>query len=104
MARCVDGMLARWRDVDGLLEEGTIERIGLIENREHAQSAAREKPLQREFAAFDESLHLQEAVLIFVKPRDVGIGQEVLDAAESSDEFGGLSARMTPRLAEIPAA
>ena len=90
MARWRGGILARWREVDGLLEKGAIERIGLIEDREHAQLATREQPLQREFAAFDERLHLQEMVLIFVKPRDVGIGQKLFNAAESNAEFGGV--------------
>jgi hypothetical protein len=102
MARCVSRIFARRRDVDGLFEERTIERIGLVEKREHAELAMRENAFQREFAAFDEGFHLQEAVLIFVEARDVGIGQQVFDAAESRDELAGLLARITPRLAESP--
>jgi hypothetical protein len=35
--------LARRRDVDGLLEEGTIERIGLVEYRDDVETPAAER-------------------------------------------------------------
>ncbi len=54
-------------------------------------------PFQREFAAFDKTLHLQEAILIFVQPRDIGIGKKFFDALKSNGEFGGIvSANDTP--------
>ena len=40
------GGLARRRDVDGLFKERAVERIGLVENREHAQLSIREQCLR----------------------------------------------------------
>ncbi len=50
----------------------------------------REDAFERELAAFNEGFHLKKAILIFVQARDIGIGQQVFDAAESRDEFRGI--------------
>src|SRR5438067_180535 len=44
------------RYVDGLLEIWTVKRIGLVEDREDAQTAADEQAFQRDLAARNEVL------------------------------------------------
>ena len=45
------GRQARRRDVDGLLEVGTDERVGLVEHREHGELAVAQQPLDRDLDA-----------------------------------------------------
>ena len=44
------------RDVDRLLEEGAVERVGLVEEREHLELAVGQQALQRDLAPGDEVL------------------------------------------------
>src|ERR1700678_1343542 len=88
-----DGVLrgrifARRRNVEGLFEEWAVQRIGLVEQRKHAELAVRQDAFERELAAFDEALYLKKAVLILVQPRDIGICQQAFDPAERHRELG----------------
>src|ERR1700737_521155 len=45
----------RWRDIDGLLEEGSVERIGLVEDGQHLELAVAKQGLDRQLVAGDET-------------------------------------------------
>src|SRR6267378_2570178 len=47
----------RRRHVDGLLEEGTVERIGLIEDREHSKAPVCDQSFDRHLKPRDEFLN-----------------------------------------------
>ena len=47
----------RGRDVEGLLERRPVERIGLVEQRQHLKGAAGQEALQRELRPGDERFH-----------------------------------------------
>src|ERR1700728_2925554 len=82
--------LTRRRDVDGLLEERAVERIRLVEKRQHAEFSLGEDAFERELAAFNEGFHLKKSILIFVQARDLWIGEQGRDPAESRDELRGM--------------
>src|SRR3989442_5400670 len=49
--------MARWSGVDRLLEKRSVERIGLVEQGEHAEPSADQQSFQGHFVARDELLY-----------------------------------------------
>ena len=77
---------SRRRDVDALFEERTVERIGLVEDRERAEAAVRETPRPRTRAG-DEPLDQQLAFEPGPLRADVDPRQERRDALKSGDQL-----------------
>ena len=50
------GRLAGRGDIDRLLEEGTVERVGLVEDRQHLEDPVHQEGLDRHLGAGDEAL------------------------------------------------
>ena len=94
------GVAARRRgDVEGLFEERAVERIGLVEHRQHVQRAVHQDALERDLESRHESLDLdQVGRRIAQRPhieRRAGCGR---DERPPRPDPAGSSARMTPRL------
>ena len=53
-------------DVDALLEERTVKRIGLVEDRQHLEPAVEQQPLQRDLRPRDEGLDQKQRSFILV--------------------------------------
>ena len=89
----------RRRDVDGLLEGRPVERVGLVEQRQHLKGAARQDALQRELRPgderFDEQLpgRLRDPV---GAPPDRRAGARAARSPPRATRRS--SARITPRL------
>src|SRR5919108_4044457 len=49
------GREARWRDVDRLLKKRAVQRVGLVEERQHAQLAVGDEALQGHLSPWDEA-------------------------------------------------
>lgn len=62
---CLPGGHGRRRDVQGFLEEWTVERIGLVEEGEHVQRTVMHQSFKRKLAAGDEAFD-QEAVVRWI--------------------------------------
>ena len=58
-AALIGGRQPRRRDVDGLLERRPVERVGLVEQRQHLKGAAGQDALERELRPGDERFHQQ---------------------------------------------
>src|SRR3954469_13578538 len=56
--------LARRSDVDRLLEVGAVERVWLVEDREHLEPAVLEQPFDRHLVALGEALHEELGALV----------------------------------------
>ena len=97
---------ARRRDVDRLFENGPIERVRLVENRERLQRAARQHPFQRELRAvdvlLDEDFVLEPGACRRGSPARASSARDALERGRRIP--AGLLARMTPRLPESRAA
>ena len=63
--RSTAGRHRRRRDVEGFLEEWTVERIGLVEQGEHVQRAVMHQPFKRKLPSGDEAFD-QDAVVRLV--------------------------------------
>ena len=50
------GRLAGRGDIDRLFEERAVERVGLVEDRQHLEDPAHQEGLDRDFGAGDEAL------------------------------------------------
>ena len=76
----------RRRHVDGLLEEGAVERIGLVEEGQGAEDAALQQAFERHLAARHEVLH-QDGVGPLAQLRHVRRAQDLADALEGGHEL-----------------
>ncbi len=76
----------RGRDVDRLLEERSVQRIRLVEQREGVQLAADQQPLERHFRARDEFFH-EDPVGALAQLEDLRRGQNRRDPFERGDEL-----------------
>ena len=90
---------ARRRDVDRLLEVRTLERVGLVEHREHLERAVAQQPLERDLDARDVLLDDHRAVPEAGDPGPGGV--ELLrgvaaDHALAAREPGGLDDAREP--------
>ncbi len=89
----------RRRDVERLFEERTVERVGLVEHRQHVQRAVFEHALERHLESRHESLDLDQAGRRIAQRPDVGrragCGRH---GPAPPPGAAGSSARMTPRL------
>ncbi len=56
------GLRLGHRDVNRFLEKRSVQRIGLVEDRERTQAPARHQPFQRELMPLDERLQQQQFV------------------------------------------
>jgi hypothetical protein len=74
--------LTRRCDVQRLFKERAVKRIGFVEQRQRPQNAAGDDPFERELAAGDEFLHLDEPVLLFAPHADIEPGEQLLYALE----------------------
>ena len=92
------GGLARRGCVDGLLEKRTVERIWLIEDRQHAQAAVGYDAFEREFAAFDKALDLDEMILLLFQTVISRIESSLRMRSKAAANSASSLARMTPRL------
>ena len=72
MARCVAVRRRRRRDVDRLLEERAVERIGLVEDGKHVQRAVVHQPLERVLASGDEPFDQRDRVRVVPLGAHVG--------------------------------
>ena len=86
MAAWIVGRQARGRDVDRLLEEGAVERVGLVEERQHVQLAVGQQPLQRHLEAGDE--RLDQEMVSLGRARSRRSSSRPRDARERRDELG----------------
>src|SRR5262245_40575271 len=77
------------RDVDRLLEEWTVEGIGLVDDREHVEAAAHEQALEGELAPGDELLDEQRAARSLGRRR-VRPPEDGRDALEGGDELAAI--------------
>ena len=86
----------RRRDVDRLFEEGAVERVRLVEDREHGQRSARQHAFEGDLRPRDERLDEQRAVLRYAALLGAGgrIGQDA----------GGRDARPSGGCAPTPGA
>ena len=81
---------ARRGQVDGLLEEWAIERIGFFKHGERLEATGREHAFDSVFLSCDEALDLQIAILLLAHHLDLGPREQRFDAAEGGDESGGI--------------
>ena len=87
MAFCLNGREPRRRDVDGFLEERPVERIGLVEDGEHAEAAVVEDSFHGELRAGNEPLN-QDSVIGGIAHRlNLALRQQAGDALEGGDEL-----------------
>ena len=77
----------RRRDVDRLFEEGTVERIRLVEDREHGQRPARQHAFEGDLRPRDERLDEKRAVLR--RAALLGAGGRIGRGARGRDARGG---------------
>src|SRR5579875_28840 len=75
---------ARGRYIDRLLKKWSIERIGLIKQRQHFQLSMCQQTLQSNLATRDKVLD-QKGVRVFIKSL---LPQDFFQALENSDELG----------------
>ena len=97
------GRQRRRGDVDRLLEERTVERIGLVEDGEGPERALRQDALDRELAPLDEafdrgSCRSRPLRIARTSLRESSASSRARAASSSAGEF----ARITPRLPESP--
>ena len=89
----------RRRDVDGLLEGRAVQRIGLVEQRQHLQRAAGQDPFERELGPGDERFDRGSAR---PRPDPAGARRDRRAGARAArappPATRGSSARITPRL------
>ena len=101
IACCSSREAPRRRDVDRFLEERTVERIGLVEDRQHVKRPVVQHPFDREFAPVNEVLDEHVVVRVEALAPDVRRLQDARAAdRRRRSSSGRLSARMTPRLPE----
>src|SRR5580704_19693947 len=81
-ARLDTSQEGRGSNVDGLFKERTVERIGLVEQRQHAQRAVMEQPFDRELAAGDEALDQDPVVRLVALRTNLGQLQHGAEALE----------------------
>ena len=91
---------ARRRDVDRLLEEGTVERVGLVEERKHAQLPSHEEAFESNLHPGDEILDEDFRGRVACAHRNGRILQDAAEPLPRTTNSDGSSARITPRLAE----
>ena len=75
--------MARRGHVEGLFEVRAVEWVGLVEQRQHPQRAAREQAFQRHFRTRQELLDQHPGKLRVAPHRDLGRTEEPPDAVES---------------------
>ena len=86
------GRVARRRDVNGLLEVRAVERVRLVEQREHLERAAAQEPLERDLRAGHERLdeHLARLLLAARASLRARVPEQPRDAPPRGDEPGGI--------------
>ena len=82
------GRKSRRRDVDRLLEEGTLERVRLVEEREHAEPPGCHEPLDRHLDPGNVALDQERARLLPALRREPRAPQQRRDPPESRDQLG----------------
>ena len=93
-ALCYCVQLLPWQprrsDVDGLLKIGAFERIGLVENCQHAQPAGIDKAFDRCFLSWNVSFDEHAIEVGFAQNLDVGRFEKSVDASDRRGEFFGI--------------
>ena len=72
----------RRRDVNGFLEEGSVQRIWFLKHRQHLQSSRREHAFDGVFLSGDEAFHLDVPIVFLAHDLDLGPSEQRLDAVE----------------------
>jgi hypothetical protein len=89
---------ARRRDVDGFLERRSVQRIGLVEQRQHVQRAAGEDAFERQLGAGDERFDQDEGGGVGIGTAQGRVREQPLEPSQRVASDARSSARMTPRL------
>ena len=79
---------ARRRHVNGLLEEGAVQGVGLVEERERRELAPRQQPFERHLSPLDEVLHEDLPRRPAAPRRDVRRRENAGDPAPGGFEAG----------------
>ena len=82
--------MTRGRDVERLLEKRPVERIGLVEEREHVEMTAHQQALERDLGSGDELLDQHAAEIGIAALRHVRRSQQRADAGHGGAQFGGV--------------
>ena len=80
----------RRRDVEGFLEGRAVERIGLVEQRQHLERAAGQDALQRELGPGDERFDEDLPGRVRIGPAQGGVGEQALEPRQRRRERGAI--------------